>query len=67
MFSEIKKMVNGRVLPLLGKNEEGEVLILSQGKDDNGEYYQAEVAQHNDWCRINRYYADGTITETYKK
>ena len=66
-YKEIKQKVKGMELPVMGKNEDGEVLIISQGRDDHDEYYQIEVAQHNNWCRINRFYSDGTVTETYKK
>lgn len=66
-FEEIEKIIGDNDLPCTAQNEDGETVIIECGKDDAGKYFRLTTLQHNDWCRINTYYEDGTITETYKK
>ena len=54
-------------LPLSADNEDEELVILEAGKDEHDEYYETTTVQHNDWCRVNRYYKDGTSTEVYER
>jgi len=62
-YNEIKKMVHGKALPLTAENSDGEFVII----EGNEDCYILTTAQNNDWCRINEYYPDGTVTETYEK
>jgi hypothetical protein len=62
-YSEIKKIVHGKVLPLTAENSDGEFVII----EGNESCYILTTLQDNDWCRINEYYPDGTVTETYEK
>lgn len=66
-YKDIEKLVDGKEFPLMGKNEYGECVLLERGEDENGRFYRTTVAQHNDWCRINTYYENGSIDETYEK
>ena len=66
-FRDLEKMTSGKNLPLIGKNEDNEVVIIEGGANDGGRFFRVTTAQHNDWCRINTYWEDGTIEETYRK
>ncbi len=66
-FDELKKMTEGKNLPLMGKNEDNEVVIIEGGVSNEERFFRVTTVQHNDWCRINTYWEYGTIEETYKK
>ena len=58
----------GCALPVSGTNEDGEAVIIEQGwTEDNEHFYRLTTVQKNNWLRINEYYADGTVTETFKR
>lgn len=61
------KLLEGKTLPLMGENDNGEAVIVDKGKDDEGEFYETQTAQNNDWLRINRYYSTGVMTETFDR
>ena len=66
-INEIVKAFD-RPLPVTGINEDGETVIIEQGWDSGGEhFYRLTTVQENNWLRINEYYADGTVTETFKR
>ena len=54
-------------LPLSAKNENGELVIIEERISDGIPFYRLTTVQNNNWCRINCYYADGTIDETYER
>lgn len=56
-------------LPLAAENEDGEAVILQiAGTDERGDpIFEMTTAQSNGWLRINYYYRDGTVEETYKR
>ena len=54
-------------LPLSAKNENGELVIIEERISDGIPFYRLTTVQNNKWCRINCYYADGTIDETYER
>ena len=62
-YTELHKMLAGKNLPLSAENENGEYVII----EGNSNCYRLTTAQHNNWCRINEYYPDGTVTETYER
>lgn len=65
---ELMDEVDDYATPCTATNENGESIIIDRIFDiDNGYYYRVTTAQKNGWCRINEYYADGTISETYDK
>lgn len=67
-FEEIEQTVIGiNSFPCTGTDKDGNEVIIEAGSDDNGRFYRLTTVQTNDWLRINTYYQDGTITETYKK
>ena len=69
-YESIKKQIeeSGEELPISAKNENGELVIIEERKDTDGNpYYKLTTVQNNNWCRINCYYADGTIDETYER
>ena len=56
-------------LPLAAKNEDGEsVIIESGGTDERGKViWRISTLQSNRWMRVNYYYYDGYIEETYER
>ena len=66
-YNEIKKMVEGKALPIMGENQDGEPVIIEEGRSEAGHFYRLTTAQHNNWCRINVHYEDGSTDEIYKK
>ena len=67
-YESISNFMNLHESLCIAENENGETVIIERFKDDNNEYfYRMQIAQKNDWLRINEYYADGTVTETYER
>ena len=66
-YQKLEEMTKGKTLPLMAENENGECVMLEKGHNGNLKYYQLSTFQNNDWIRINRYYEDGSIDETYEK
>ena len=66
-FNELKRMTQDKVLPLICKNEDNEVVIIEYGITNGERFFRVTTVQDNDWCRINTYWESGTIEETYKK
>ena len=66
-FDELAKMTDGKTLPITGKNEDNEVVIIEGGASEGERFFRVTAVQHNNWCRINTYWEYGTIEETYKK
>lgn len=56
-------------LPLVGKNSDGESVILSACKsiEDGCPIYRLEAIQNNGWSRNTVFYNDGTIEEFYER
>lgn len=66
-YQKLEEMTKGKTLPLMAENEDGERVIIEKGNNGELEYYQLSTFQSNDWVRINRYYIDGSIDETYDR
>ena len=68
-FKDIVALVAEHELPVGGENEDGEFVMICQGRTEEGlgRSYQVETLQNNGWCRINTYWQDGTKDETYKR
>lgn len=45
-------------------NDDNEAIVISKESDD---VYRTEVAQLNNWLRVNYYHKDGTVEETYER
>ena len=69
-YESIKNQIaeSGEELKKKKKNENGELVIIEERFSEEGNpYYKLTTVQNNNWCRINCYYADGTIDETYER
>nr|WP_325301863.1 hypothetical protein [uncultured Dysosmobacter sp.] len=66
-YKEIKRLMEGRSLPVLAKNQDEEPVIIEEGRSEAGHFYRLTTAQNNNWCRINVYYEDGSTDEIYQK
>jgi hypothetical protein len=65
-YQQIKYVTEGFKLPIIGENEHGENVILSQGVDSRGHrFYHQQTMQANGWVRINRVYETGETSEEY--
>ena len=51
----------------MAENQDGEPVIIEEGRSEAGHFYRLTTAQHNNWCRINVHYEDGSVDEIYKK
>ena len=66
-YQELKNLTDGKQLPIAGKNEDGENVIVSHGKIGDRKYYKLTTAQSNVWTRYNYVYEDGDTEESYTK
>lgn len=66
MYEELLDRTKNVDLPALCTINE-ETAIVTRGVDDCGKYFKVDTAQNNGWLRINHYYEDGTITETFER
>ena len=66
-YQKLEDVLRGKTLPLMAENESGERVIVEKGHNGDLEYYQLSTFQSNDWIRINCYYEDGSIDETYER
>ena len=66
-YEDIQKFAEGKTLPIIGKNEENELVIIEQDTLGDEKYFQVITVQHNDWRRVNVYWKNGTIEQTYIK
>lgn len=66
-YQKLEEMTKGKTLPLMAENEDKERVIIEKCNNGELEYYQLYTFQNNDWVRINRYYEDGSIDETYER
>lgn len=62
-YSKLIELIGKKPLPLMAENENGETVIVERGTS----CIIVTTLQPNDWCRVNEYYPDGTITETYER
>lgn len=62
-YSKLCELIGNKPLPLMAENENGETVIV----EGNASCIRTTILQSNDWCRVNEYYPDGIITETYER
>lgn len=60
---EIMKHYNEFPMPLAGKNEDNENILISINEHN----ITVQTFQNNGWLRTNIYHDDGTIEELYDK
>lgn len=53
----------GFTSPFSATNSQNENVIVQRTHD----YIRLDTFQDNGWIRVNEYYPDGTITETYER
>lgn len=69
-FKDIEELVQmGFGTPICGTNEDGETVIISQGRTEEGlgRSFLVETFQKNGWSCIHTYWEDGTKEERFKK
>ena len=68
-YAEIKEKVEkfGHNLPISAENENAEYVIIGEGYVDGQHFYELRTMQNNNWVRINTYWEDGTVEETYER
>ena len=74
-YKELQELTEGRSLPLFGKNEDGENVIIEHRTEkythdlDSIErvYFKISTAQHNGWMKIVHIYDDGSVEGFYRK
>ena len=66
-FKDIEALVAGHDLPIGCRNEDGEFVMISAGRTEEGlgRSFQVETLQNNGWCCIHTYWEDGTKEETF--
>lgn len=69
-YETLKEMVTvdgkdwaGRVF----ENEDKEIVIVSEGEDEDDKSMITQTYQKNGWTRTNIYHEDGTVEELYNK
>lgn len=66
-YQEFKSITDGKQLPISGKNDNNENVIISHGTIDGRKYYKLTTAQNNGWTRFNYIYEDGDTEESFTK
>lgn len=66
-FNTLETMTKNKQLPIMGTNEDNEVVIIESGASIGEKFFRVTTVQKNDWLRINTYWENGTTEETYKK
>lgn len=68
-FKDIEELVAGHELPIGGENEDGEFIMITAGRTEEGlgRSYLVETAQENGWNVIHTYWEDGSKEETFRR
>ncbi len=74
-YADLKKLTEGKELPLAATNEHVENVIIQHFVDKwsyedlkwERPYFHVTAAQHNGWARINLIYEDGSFEEMYQR
>ena len=74
-YEDLKKSCEGKTLPLVGKNEHGENVIVESGCEKwsycderwDRNFFKTTTAQSNGWTRTNIFFEDGATVEFYTK
>lgn len=66
-YTYLKSITEGHDLPCTATNNEGDTVIIEKGRTEGEEFFRLETYQKNNWVRINEYYEDGTVTESYER
>ena len=67
-FEQLKQETRSYSFPLYGENEDDEAQVIEVGADrEMGQFFRVTTYQSNDWVRVNIYYEDGTVEETFEE
>lgn len=66
-YTELQHLTAGRAMPLAGRNEDGENVVIHAGSIPGREFFLLITAQANGWIRRNYIYADGSSEEFYTR
>lgn len=66
-YKTLKKTIAGKSCPLTAENENGEFVLVEEGKRSGEHFYRTQTLQKNGWTRTNVYWEDGTVEELYEK
>jgi len=64
---ELLELTKDKQLPCNATNADGEFVIIEAGCTDGERYFRLTTAQHNNWCRINIIYENGSTEEWFEK
>lgn len=66
-YKELTKILAEREFPTMGRNQDFELVLIEEGREDGRHFYRLTASQENGWLRVNTYYEDGSTDETYRK
>ena len=66
-YIELQQLTAGRLMPIAGKNEDGENVVIHAGSIPGREFFLLITAQANGWIRRNYVFADGSAEEFYSR
>lgn len=66
-FANLEVFCKDASLPAVATNDQGESVIVAREYGGDEYCYRLDIAQHNDWMRIERYYPDGSLEWSYEK
>lgn len=66
-YENLVRFTEGKNLPATAVNQDDENVIVSDESQGTERVFRLDTMQKNDWIRINWYYPDGSIDETYER
>lgn len=66
-FYDLAELVKGKTCPLDATNDDGELVIIQQGRIDGERFFKVTTFQSNGWQRINYVWENGTVEELFEK
>jgi hypothetical protein len=66
-YKTLEAFCAGTQLPATATNDKSEDVIITTEPWEDSKCYRIDTYQKNNWIRINRYYSDGSVDETYER
>lgn len=66
-YKEIKEKTAGKPFPVFAENEHYELICITPGRDEVGNFFKINTCQTNGWIRTNIYYENGDTCEIYHR
>ncbi|MBR3740974.1 MAG: hypothetical protein IKN04_11070 [Clostridia bacterium] len=66
-YKTIEKQTAGKTFPVMGSNENDELVVIVPGKDEAGNFFKVNTCQSNGWIRTNLFYENGDTCESYHR